>query len=130
MGGAPVTIADVPTYAGGPSWGADDMILSGQPDGIWQVPGASGTPELLIPVEEGEVIHRPQMLPDGEWVLFTVAAASVSWDAAQIVAKYVTTGERTVLIEGGRDGRYVRTGHLVYVLNNVLYAVPFDVGGR
>ena len=49
------------------------MILYGQPDGIWQVPGASGTPELLIPVDEGERIHGPQMLPGGEWVLFTVA---------------------------------------------------------
>ena len=130
-GGAPVTLADVPRNPFGASWGADDMILYGQPEGIWQVPGASGTPELLIPVEEGEVIYGPQMLPGGEWVLFTVrAAGQASWDEAQIVAQSVTTGERTVLIPGGRDGRYVPTGHLVYGLNNVLFAVPFDVGSR
>ena len=37
------------------------------------------------------------------------------------------TGERKVLIEGGRDARYVPTGHLVYVLEGTLLAVPFDV---
>ena len=130
-GGAPVTLADVPANPGGASWGADDMILYGQADGIWQVPGASGTPERLIQVDEGERIHGPQMLPGGEWVLFTVRSASqTSWNEAQIVAQSVATDERTVLIDGGRDGRYLPTGHLVYGLNNVLLAVPFDVGSR
>ena len=129
-GGAPVTLADVPANPSGASWGADDMILYGQPDGIMRVPGATGTPELLIPVDEGERIHGPQMLPGGEWVLFTVATTGTSWDEAQIVAQSVTTNERTVLIDGGRDGRYLPTGHLVYCLNGVLFAVPFDVDSR
>ena len=46
------------------------------------------------------------------------------------MAQSVTTGERTVLIDGGQDGRYLPTGHLVYLLNNVLFAVPFDVDSR
>ena len=129
-GGAPVTLADVPTNPYGASWGADDMILYGQPDGIMQVPGASGTPELLIPADRDEDIYGPQMLPGGEWVLFTVRADGVSWEEAQIVTQSVTTAERTVLIERGRDGRYLPTGHLVYLLNNVLFAVPFDIGSR
>ena len=65
-GGAPVALADVSLWARGPSWGTDDMILYGQADGILQVPGVGGTPKLLIPVEEGERIHGPQMLPGGE----------------------------------------------------------------
>ena len=82
-GGAPVTIADVPRNPGRSSWGADDMILYRQPSGIMQVPGASGTPALLIPADEGEFMHGPQMLPGGEWVLFTVrAAGQVSWEEA------------------------------------------------
>ena len=130
-GGAPVTIADVPENPREASWGADDMILYGQSEGIMQVPGGSGTPELLIPADDSELLHGPQMLPGGEWVLLTVRAADhTSWDEAQIVAQSVTSGERTVLIEGGRDGRYLPTGHLVYGLNNVLFAVPFDVDSR
>ena len=38
------------------------------------------------------------------------------------------TGERKVLIAGGRDARYLATGHLVYVLEGTLLAVPFDAG--
>ena len=63
-------------------------------------------------------------------MLFTLVADQVSWDKAQIVAQSVSTDERTVLIDGGRDGRYLPTGHLVYLLNNVLFAVPFDVDSR
>ena len=129
-GGAPVTLADVPTSPFGASWGADDMILFGQPEGVLQVPGASGTPELLIPLEDADLVHGPQMLPGGEWVLLTVRRLGQSWDEAQIVAQSVTTGARAVLIDGGRDGRYLPTGHLVYNSNNVLFAVPFDVGSR
>ena len=129
-GGAPVTLTDGVAVINGASWGADDVILYGQPDGIWQVPGASGTPERMIQVGEGERILRPQMLPGGEWVLFTVRDSSGDWDEAQIVVQSVTTNERRVLINGGRDGRYFPTGHLVYGLNSVLFAVPFDVDSR
>ena len=128
-GGAPVTLGD----AGNPfgvSWGANDVILYGQPDGIWQVLGTGGTPVLLIPVGEGERFFGPQMLPGGEWVLLTVLAGTGTWDEAQIVVQSLVTDERVVLIEGGRDARYLPTGHLVYAINSVLLAVPFDLGGR
>ena len=36
------------------------------------------------------------------------------------------TGERKTLVTGGSDARYVPTGHLVYALSGVLFAVPFD----
>ena len=130
-GGAPVTLGDAESPYGA-SWGADDMILYGGPEGIWRVPGTSGTPEAVIGVEEGErALHGPQMLPGGEWILFTLAPrGAVSWEDAQIVVQSVETGERVVLIEGGRDARYVSTGHLVYGVNNVLFAVSFDLDTR
>ena len=91
------------------------------------MPGTGGTPEVVIPVEDGEQAHGPQMLPGGEWVLFTLRPAGGGvWDAAQIVVQSLVTGERVVLIEGGRDARYVETGHLVYALNGVVFAVAFD----
>ncbi len=129
-GGTPLTIGDVNNLIG-VSWGSDDMILYGQgAQGIWRVPGTGGTPEQVIPVEDGEEAHGPQLLPGGEWVLFTFRPAGVAWDQSQIVVQSITTGERTMLIDGGRDARYLSTGHLVYGLNNVLLAVPFDVATR
>ena len=130
-GGAPVTLGEA-NNPWGVSWGTDDMILYGQgSDGIWRVPGTSGTPEVVITMEDGESAHGPQMLPGGEWVLFTLRPQGVGlWDAAQIVMQSLVTGERVVLIEGGRDARYVETGHLVYALNGVVFAVAFDRDAR
>ena len=124
-GGAPVALGEA-VNPWGASWGADDVILYGQgADGIWRVPGTGGTPEAVITVEAGELAHGPQMLP-GEWVLFTLRPASTqSWDESQIVMQSLASEERVVLIEGGRDARYMETGHLVYVLNGVLSAVAF-----
>ncbi len=66
------------------------------------------------------------MLPGDEWVLYTLRSDGPgSWDKAEVVAQSLTTGERRVLASG-RDGRYVSTGHLVYALDNTIFAVPLD----
>ena len=86
-GGAPVALCNA-ANPWGASWGTDDMILYGQgANGIWRVPGTGGTPEEVIAVEEGEQAHGPQMLPGGEWVLFTFRIGTESWDEAQIVVQ-------------------------------------------
>jgi serine/threonine-protein kinase len=130
-GGAAVTLGDAEN-PWGISWGDDGFIRYGQgARGIWQVPGTGGTPAQVIAVEDGELAHGPQLLPDGEWILFTFRPAAVdSWDQARIVAQSVKSGERITLIERGRDARYVPTGHLVYGLNGMLLGVPFDVHKR
>ena len=126
-GGAPVTLGEAENPFGA-SWGADDTILFGQSDGIWRVPGTGGTPELIISVEDGEAVLGPQMLPGGDFVLFTLRPSGTSsWDASQIVVQSLASSERTVLIEGGRDARYVPTGHLVYGLEGTLLAQAFDL---
>ena len=104
------------------------MILFGQPEGIMRVSASGGTPELVIKANEGERIDGPQLLPDGDSVLFSVTTASgpTLWDQAQVVVQSLRTGERTVVLRGGSDARYVPTGHLVYALEGGLFAVAFD----
>ena len=126
-GGAPVRLCDAEGLFGA-RWGADDTIVFGERGvGIMQVSADGGTPEVLIPLEGmAEVGHGPQVLPGEEAVLFTLGTG-LNWDDAQIVVHSLETGERKVLVEGGRDARYVPTGHLVYILDGTLLAVPFDV---
>jgi serine/threonine-protein kinase len=64
-------------------------------------------------------------LPGGKALLFTVGTGS-SWDDARIEVLQLDTGKRTLLIEGGSDGRYVPTGHLVYLRAGFLMGVPVD----
>jgi hypothetical protein len=103
------------------------MILVGQSDGIFRVPANGGEPELVIAARDGETLYGPSMLPGGDTLLFT-SGQPPNWDAAQVVAESLSTGERTVLVSGGSDARYVPTGHLVYALDDGLFAVPFDAG--
>ena len=126
-GGAPIVICAT-LVPFGASWGTDDTILFGQREGILRVSANGGTPELVIPAEDGEQMDGPQLLPDGESVLFSVTTSTgtTRWDQAQIVVRSLATGERTVVWQGGSDARYLPTGHLVYALENGLFAVAFD----
>jgi serine/threonine-protein kinase len=125
-GGTPVVITEKGASYGN-SWEADGTILIGQVDGIYRVPATGGALELIIPVEEGTRVYGPELLPDGDSVLFSIVVqATGTWDAARIVAQSLSTGERTVLVEGGGDARYLPTGHLVYALDDGLFAIAFD----
>ena len=124
IGGASVVIADGVSNPFGASWAADGSILFGQPAGIFRVPASGGTPKLVIPAERGRLLYGPQLLPDGDSVLFS--ATTTTWDAAQVVVQSLASKRRTVLVEGGSDARYVPTGRLVYALGNRLFATAFD----
>ena len=119
-GGASVRLCDAGGFGGvlGARWGADDTIVFGERGaGIMQVSADGGAPEVLIPLDTTEEVgHGPQVLPGEKAVLFTLGDGS-GWDDAQIVVHSLETGERKVLIESGKDARYVPTGHLVYVLD-------------
>jgi serine/threonine-protein kinase len=119
-------IAGVEASPGGVSWEEDGTILFAVTEGILRVSANGGVPDLIIPAEGGTVAYGPRLLPDGDSVLFSVATTD-NWDAAQIVAQSLSTGERTVLVEGGSDARYLPTGHLVYALGDGLFAVAFDL---
>ena len=133
-GGTPVTICVVDGAAFGASWGYDNTILFGSAKGIMRVSAAGGRPELVIPAMRGEQLASPQLLPDGDSVLFTVATGfgqtPARWDTAQIAVQSLRTGQRTIVWQGGSDARYVRTGHLLFAVGDALFAVAFDGAQR
>ena len=125
-GGAPVTIGPA-TNPFGARWGRDGQILFGQSEGIKRVSANGGSPELVIASKDGEVIYGPSLLPDGKTILYTLTrvAGGTRWDQAEVIAQEPGS-EPKVLIRGGSDAVYVATGHLVYAVGNVLYAIAFD----
>ena len=128
-GGQPIAICTA-TEPRGAVW-ADDGTILFCPffyGGIERVPASGGTPRGVSTVDRahGERSHRwPQLLPGGKAFLYSIGYGG-TWDEAKIVAQRLDTGERKVLVTGGCDGRYVPTGHLVYVRGTSLYSVPFD----
>jgi serine/threonine-protein kinase len=129
-GGAAVTICPAETPFLGMSWDTSGILFGQARKGILRVSANGGQPETLVKVKDGEFLHGPQLLPGGEWVLFTSATATTSegWDKAQIVVQSLKSTERKILVAGGSDGRYVPTGHIVYALGGVLFAIPFNLG--
>jgi serine/threonine-protein kinase len=129
-GGPSVRVAEVPQVFGA-TWGDDDRIVFGRAGGgLWEVPAAGGTAVLLTMVnrEQGEVSHRlPLALPGGDTILFTVTKNRFPrWDQTHISAYSRRTGATKVIVTGGADGRYIETGHLLYVREGVAFAAPFD----
>ncbi|MEE9263851.1 MAG: protein kinase [Vicinamibacteria bacterium] len=132
-GGTPMTLCKLERSRGA-SWGPDDTIIFAPSPGspLFRVPAAGGEPEPLTTLneEKGEATHRwPQVLPGGKAVLFTSHTQSAGgFDNATIEVLVLKTGERKVLRRGGSYGRYVPSGHVVYVNQSTLFAVPFDLG--
>jgi serine/threonine-protein kinase len=76
--------------------------------------------------KKGELGHWwPQMLPDGDHVLFTNYTTPA--DKSKIEVLSLKSGKRDVVLDGGYFGRYVK-GHLVFVRDAGTMTVPFDVG--
>jgi len=132
-GGGAVTISPWPAQsrAGnfGASWTADDQILFAMADGVFRVSANGGSPRKIVIARPGETLYGPQMLPDGDHLLLTVTTATGidRWDKARIIVESLSSGARIVLLEGGADGRYLDSGHIVYSVGTALFAVPFDV---
>jgi Tol biopolymer transport system component/predicted Ser/Thr protein kinase len=127
-GGTPVTLCEGASPAGG-SWGEDDrLIFSGSGGGLMRVSASGGACETLTTGDrqKGQTYAWPQILPGGQSVLFTAGAEGLS-DSARIAVLDLKSGGIRTLVNGGSFGRYVPSGHLVYVRGGTLFAVPFDL---
>jgi len=124
-GGTSITLCDGDFFSGG-DWGADDAIVFSGPKGLMRVSAAGGTPETLTTVDAAkkEVAHvRPQFLPGGRQLLFTVNGA----DGPHFALFDLKRGGYQIVAKGGLNGRYVASGHLTYVRDATLFALPFDL---
>jgi len=74
-----------------------------------------------------EKTHRwPQVLPGANAVIFTAHITVGNFDAASVEAQSFVTGRRMVLRRNAYFGRYLPSGHLVYVHEGTIYAIPLD----
>ena len=123
-GGQPETIANYRSILGA-DWGADDTVVFGTAAGLWSVPASGGTPEQLTFADPtSELGHNwPQLLPDGDALLFVVARP----EGADLARLSLDEGEWEPLGPVGTGiARWAPTGHLLYAQPGGLTAVPYD----
>jgi Tol biopolymer transport system component len=133
QGAAPMTLATTFT-ARGATWDTDGSVIAPLTNrgAMFRIPADGGAPQKVTQLEPLELTHRwPQLLPGGRAVLFTARTPSFnSYENAAIDAVTLKTGARKTLLRGGYFGRYLPTrgsrGHLIYLHEGVLFAVPFD----
>ena len=125
-GGAPVSLCSIRYALLGAYWCEDNTIVFGDmPAGIARISADGGTAEKLI-ASKMNILVAPQILPDGDSVLFTAATSATQ---VKIMVQSIKTGKSKELF-AGVNARYVPTGHLLYGLPNSTngFAIPFDVG--
>ena len=130
-GGAAVSICSVGQLRGF-AWLSDDtlVVVPIATVGLMRVSANGGTPQPLttLNLDRHEKTHRtPFVLPGGKTVLMTAGPDDVvTYDGARIVAVSLETGTQKDLVDGGYAPAYSPTGHLLYVRDSSLFAVPFD----
>jgi len=129
-GGTPLTIAKV-DFCRGATWAPDDSIIytpkTEAP--LFRIPAAGGEPEQLTTLDEEkeEVTHRwPHALPNGKTVIFVSHTENSNFSEGVVEGLNLETGQRKVLVRGGTYPRWASSGHLLYVREGTLYAVPMD----
>ena len=117
------------SFIGG-TW-CDDRTIVYTPaysSGLWRIPSSGGDPEKLTEPEpsKGELGHWwPQMLPDGETILFTNYATP--FERCSVAAYSLKSHQQKILVKGAMFGRYLPSGHLVFVRSETMLAAPFDL---
>jgi tRNA A-37 threonylcarbamoyl transferase component Bud32 len=129
-GGVPATLCDV-ALPFGADWGPDNTIIFSpeQHLGLFMISDAGGKAEVLtVPDKEtDQYSHRlPHFLPGGRAILFT--AMGHGFDLHPRLALLDLESRKwSVLCEDAADGRYLPTGHLVFLRQGILMAVAFDL---
>jgi len=128
-GGRPFTLANQ-QGPGGTAWGRDGHIVFAPvySDGLFRVSADGGEPQRLTTPDrgQGELGHWwPQIVADGRAVLFTAFRSPLAASRVGLVS--LETGAVRYVVEGGFFGRYLPSGHLLYVQEARLFAAPFDV---
>ena len=124
-GGEPRTLAGASLTGGNAAWLEDGWIVySDGTGGVNRVAAAGGSPQVLLEPVAGEEHYSAQYLPGREHLLHQVLLRDHA--VSTVVATSVASGERTVLFEGGVAPRYVSSGHLLVVQEDLLLAMTLD----
>ena len=128
-GGSPIKLADTSNNPGlTGSWGEDGNILAnfspfGNPT---RISSDGGKPEA-IPEPQGQSHRWPQIAPGGKVALFSGGSStSGNREFREISAFSIRSGQWKRIVSG-QFGRYLPSGHLVYLEQGTLYAAAFDL---
>src|SRR5207245_369053 len=120
-------LCEAPDPRGG-TWAADGSIFFAprRASPIWRVSADGGPPEMVSHLDERshEMSHRWPLVLPGQRVL--VYQSMDTSERSRIVSQSLATAERRTLVERGEGPRLAPSGHLLFAIDDSLWAVPFD----
>jgi hypothetical protein len=129
-GGPSEIVAELPTAVRGVHWETSDSMLLGAGErGVLRASTEGGDPVTVEAAAEGRQLWFPQALPGRRAVLVsesTRTESTVAEDPSEIQLLDLETGRRRVLLQGS-GGRFVPSGHIVFLRGGTLWAVGFDL---
>ena len=133
-GGAPTVLAG--NAFGGAVWAAGGLVASmwdqGGGSNLTQIPAEGGTGRSLgVTVKVGDYQFWPSVLPDGRSLLFSTGhgggrVASPSLSVALTAFGSGNAKAATRILAAGFSPLYVPTGHILFVRDTDLIALPFS----
>jgi len=126
-GGTAIPLCEATIGRGG-AWGPDGtIVVSADGIGLVRIPDSGGDPKALLRPGADEANRWPQFLPGNQAILYTSANLNRgSFEDANLMVLSLMTGKTKTVYRGGYYGRYLPTGHLIFVHEGALFAVPFD----
>jgi len=85
---------------------------------------------VLVEAEASTRAVQPQLQDDGTHLLYTVMPADAVGDEGQVILQRFDGAERTVLLSGGTNAKILPSGHLIYIHNGAVFAMPYDATRR
>ncbi len=124
-GGSPTVICEARASLGG-TWTDDGWIYFTHGESrLARVPADGGEPVDL----NDETVFNPHALPGGRGIVATLSLGGTSSSRKETatIALVTADGNYQPLIEAGYAAKYLPTGHLVFMRQGSLFAVPFDL---
>jgi serine/threonine-protein kinase len=133
-GGAVVPIAverGIVNNPAGLSWSEDGNLIISDAGGrgLLEVPAGGGSTTVLAGLDKNEIAARPQSLPGGKAILFTLFSPGSPAGAVQVLT--LPDRRRKTVVPAGTSARYLpvsgRYGYLVYTRKGNMFAMLFDM---
>lgn len=132
-GGTPIAIGAADDMLGASWTSADEIIYAPGRDGLYLVPASGGPARRLTGLDTSrhETHHAfPQSIDGDRAILFTAAATPGRDSVFSVDVFEPDTGTRRTVVADAQYGRYLSTGHLVFLRDHTLMAARFDLATR
>ena len=123
--GGPVARVHAPGTVHGMAWQDPDRIVYAADRAIVEVPAGGGTPRTLKDFPTGRPAS-PVCLPGNTAMLFTLHEKGWTSGDERVMVLPLSGGEPRKLIDSAADAAYLSSGHIVFLRQGTLFAVPFD----